>query len=154
MKVILKEEVASLGKIGEVVQVKNGYARNYLIPNSLAIVATTSNQRALEHHKRVLERKRIKVLDGLKAKKKALEKFTLKVQKQVGENGKIFGSVTTSELANQLETLGENISRKWIHFPQEIKMIGSYKFEVKLSNEVSAEIKLEVLAAETEKTEE
>lgn len=147
MRVILKEEVDNLGAIGAVVNVRNGYARNFLLPRGLAAVANEANQRALEHHKRVLEKKRAKLLGTAKELAAQIEKTSVTVSKQVGEDEKIFGSVTTQELEDLLKAEGLNVSKKDITVLDEIKKVGVYQAQVKLHSEVVAKFKVWVVAA-------
>ena len=127
MKVILTQDIPSVGLIGNIVQVKNGFARNYLIPRSLAVVANTSNVKELDHHKRVLTKRKEKVLAAFKAQAAKLNKLTLTIVKQVGEEDKIFGSVTTAEIEALLDKEGLKISRKQIELTESIKKIGNYR---------------------------
>ena len=145
MKVILTQDIPSVGLIGNIVQVKDGFARNYLIPRSLAVVANTSNVKELEHHKRILTKRKEKVLSGFKAQAAKLNKLTLTIAKQVGEEDKIFGSVTTAEIEALLEQKGLKISRKQIELPEAIKKVGNYKAQIKLHADVKASVKLKIV---------
>jgi large subunit ribosomal protein L9 len=147
MRVILKEEVDNLGSIGAVVNVRDGYARNFLLPRGLATVANESNRRALEHHKRVLDKKREKLLGVAKELGGQIEKTSVTVAKQVGEDEKIFGSVTTQELEDLLKAEGLNVSKKDITILDDIKKVGVYQAQVKLHSEVVAKFKVWVVAA-------
>ena len=146
MKVILTEEVPTLGSIGDIVSVKNGYARNYLIPKTLGVVANESNKKELEHQQRILKLKREKVLEQFKAMGKKLQKIKIEVKKQVGEEEKIFGSVTTAEIAQEIakHKFDFNIDKRSISFDKEIKQTGDYTVNVKLHSEVTVGIKLRV----------
>ena len=145
MKVILTQDIPSVGLIGNIVQVKNGFARNYLIPRSLAVVANTSNVKELDHHKRVLMKRKEKVLATFKAQAAKLNKLTLTIVKQVGEEDKIFGSVTTAEIEALLDKEGLKISRKQIELTETIKKIGNYKAQINLHAEVTASVKLKIV---------
>lgn len=145
MKVILTQDIPSVGFIGNVIQVKNGFARNYLIPRSLAVVANTSNVKELDHHKRVLTKRKEKVLATFKAQAAKLNKLTLTIVKQVGEEDKIFGSVTTAEIEALLDKEGLKISRKQIELTESIKKIGNYKAQINLHAEVTASVKLKIV---------
>ena len=147
MKVILKENIDNLGSIGSVVNVKNGYARNYLFPQAKAVHLSERNQKQLEHQKRVLERLRQKKLEALRGVQGQLEKEVVQISKQVGEQDKIFGSVTTIEVADFLASKGLQVDRKTIKLPEEIKTTGTYTAEIKLDPEVIAKVSVSIIAA-------
>lgn len=146
MKLILNQNIESLGSIGEIVKVKDGYARNYLIPRGLASVANEGNEKALSHQLKVLEKKKAVLLDEAKKFASAIEKATITVTKQVGEDEKIFGSVTTAEIEELLATEGIAVSRKNIRLTEEVKKVGVYTAEVKVHPEVVAKFKVWVVA--------
>lgn len=145
MKVILKEQVSGLGSIGSVVDVKDGYGRNFLIPNNMAVVASKSNQRELDHHKRILEKKRALVLAEKQALAKKIEALSPTLEKQVGEDQRIFGSVTTAEIASWLDENGVQVSKRDIALPDEIKKLGTYTAELTLHADVLAKLKIRVV---------
>ena len=144
MKVILKENVDNLGRIGDVVKVAPGYARNFLLPKGLAIEATERNAKALEHAKRQLEYKRNKELEQARAQAARIGAVTLTIAHQAGEEGKLFGSVTNMELAEQLKAQGVEIDRKKIVLAEPIKQLGEYGVTVKIHPEVAANLKVVV----------
>lgn len=144
MKVILKENMDNLGRIGDVVKVAPGYARNYLLPKGFAIEATERNAKALEHAKRQLEYKRNKELEQARALAARIGAVTLTLSHQAGEEGKLFGTVTTIELAERLKEQGFDIDRKRMHLAEPIKQVGEYDVAVKLNPEVSATFKVVV----------
>lgn len=146
MKVILSQEVSNLGSIGDVVNVRNGYARNFLLPRGLASVANESNKAALAHFQRVLGKKREKVLSAAKTLGTQIEKTSVTVTKQVGEDEKIFGSVTSAELEALLKAEGLDVSKKDITILEEIKKVGVYSAQVKLHADVTAKFKVWVVA--------
>jgi large subunit ribosomal protein L9 len=146
MKVILTQEVSNLGSIGDVVNVRNGYARNFLVPRGLAAVASEASEKALAHHKRVLEKRREKALAEAKGIANQIEKTSVTVTKQVGEDEKIFGSVTSAELEALLKAEGIDVSKKDITILEEIKKVGVYQAQVKLHSEVTAKFKVWVVA--------
>lgn len=146
MKVILTEDVASLGSIGAIVQVKNGYARNYLVPRALAVPANEGNQKELEHRQRILAAKSQRILEEIKAVAKKIEKLKLEIKKAVGEEDRIFGSVTSAEVAELIGAQGIQVSKKDVHFEEEIKKTGKYSVDIKLHSEVTAKIKIKVVA--------
>lgn len=148
MKLILKENLENLGNIGDIVKVAPGYARNYLLPRGLAIEATTKNAKALEHAKRQLEYKKNKVLEVAKQFAARIEGIALVLPHQAGEEGKLFGSVTNMELAEQLKAQGIEVDRKKIALAEPIKQLGEYTVAVKVHPEVTANLKVNVTKAE------
>jgi large subunit ribosomal protein L9 len=144
MKVILQENLENLGHIGDIVKVAPGYARNYLIPKGFALLANEKNTKAMEHAKRQLEYKKNKMLEQAKALVAKIEAITLNLVHQAGEEGKLFGSVTNMELAEQLKTLGLEIDRKKIVLVEPIKQLGEYNVIVKIHPEVTANLKVVV----------
>jgi len=147
MKVILKENIEHLGQIGDVVKVAPGYARNYLLPKSFAIEATEKNSKALEHAKRQLAYKKNKTLEAAKNLVAKLEALAVQLTHQAGEEGKLFGSVTNMEIAAFLKNNGLEIDRKKIVLTEPIKQLGEYSVPVKIHPEVSATLKVTVVAA-------
>ncbi len=154
MKVILTKDVESLGTMGNVVRVRDGYARNYLIPRSLAILANESNSKVFEHRKKMIDEQKEKVLKEFKDLANKMEKVKVVVQKQTGEEDRIFGSVTSAEIADFFAKKGIDISKKDIIFKEEIKKLGTYTAEVKLHSEVSVQVKIKVEATAKEPTKE
>lgn len=146
VKLILNQDVSNLGNVGDIVNVKGGYARNYLIPRGLAVMANERNRKALEHQLKVLERKRSALLEEAKKLAASIEKTSVTVTKQVGDEEKIFGSVTTAELAELLANEGLKIDKKDISLVEDIKKVGVYSAQVKLHPEVSAKFKVWVVA--------
>jgi large subunit ribosomal protein L9 len=148
MKVILNEEVENLGLAGDVVKVADGYARNYLLPRGLAVVATERGVRHLEHQKKVVADRQAKIVTGLEKEKRAIEALSLTVTAQAGEEGKLFGSVTTGELASALLKEGISVDRKSILLGEPIRHVGEHEVSVKLHAQVIAKFKVNVVAAE------
>ena len=147
VEVILREDVPKLGQAGELVRVKPGYARNYLIPQGKAIVATKAKVRELEHHKRVIAEKVARELKDLRAAKDRLEGLQLEVQAQAGEEGKLFGSVTSVQIAELLAEKGMEVDRRKIELSEPIKELGDHIVPVKLHREVVAKVRISVVAA-------
>lgn len=147
MKVILKENIETLGSIGDIVKVAPGYARNYLVPKGYAIEATTRNAKALEHAKRQMEYKKNKVLESAKNILEKIEATPLVLVHQAGEADKLFGSVTNMEIAEALKNRGLEIDRKIILLSDPIKSLGDYEVPVKLHPEVIATLKVSVTKA-------
>jgi large subunit ribosomal protein L9 len=146
MEVILKKDVENLGYQDEMVDVKPGYARNFLIPRGLAVFATASEKKMLEETIRQRAHKEEKIQEEANAKAAKLENETIKIGAKVGENGKIFGSVNTIQLADALKAAGHDIDRKNITIKNEpIKEIGTYEAEVALHKDIKQTIKFEVV---------
>ena len=147
MKVILNENIETLGHIGDVVKVAPGYARNYLLPKKLAVVATEGNAKALEHTKRQLAYKKNKALDSAKALGAKLEALAIVLSHKAGEEGKLFGAVTNMEIAAYLKANGFDIDRKSIVLADAIKHTGEFTVALKIHPEVTATLKVSVVAA-------
>jgi large subunit ribosomal protein L9 len=148
MKVILKENIDTLGNIGDIVKVAPGYARNYLIPKGYAVEATTRNAKELEHTKRQMEYKKNKVREFAKHLAEKIEASPVTLRHHAGEGDKLFGSVTNMELAESLKQNGLDIDRKKILLAEPIKHLGEYDVPVKLHPEVTATLKVVVAKAE------
>jgi large subunit ribosomal protein L9 len=146
VKLILKESVHNLGEAGDVVSVKPGYARNYLLPQGKAIPATESRVAELEHHKRILAEKVAKDLKDLRSRKQALEGLSLQIAARAGEGGRLFGSVTAAQIADALAQAGHEVDRRRIDVREAIKEIGKHSVPVKLHREVVAKITVDVIA--------
>ena len=142
MKIILKEDVQNLGFMGETVNVADGYARNFLMPKNLAIPATNSNVKTVEHEKKIIEKKKAKITAELTEIKNNLEKTEITIPVKVGENEKIFGSITKVDIENKLKDSGFNIDRKLINLDNPIKELGIQTVKIKLSRDIVAEIKV------------
>ena len=147
MKVILKENIETMGQIGDIVKVAPGYARNYLLPKGLAIEATDKNAKALEHAKRQMAYKKNKALEAAKLIAAKLEGVTVALTHQAGEEGKLFGSVTTMEIAAFLKEQGLEVDRKKMVLADPIKQLGNYTVPVKIHPEVTANLKIAVSAS-------
>ena len=145
MKIFLKEDVKSLGKMGEVVTVAEGYARNYLIPKKMAVEANTKNVKEFEHQKRVISEKVEKVRDASKAVADKMSALTLTIKAKAGEEEKLFGSVTTMDIAEALQSAGYDIDKKKIHLEEPIKKLGTFTAEVKIHPEVTAKVTVQVM---------
>jgi large subunit ribosomal protein L9 len=146
MKVFLKEDVKSLGKIGEVVTVSDGYARNFLLPKKLAVEANTRNIKEFEHHKRVLQERAAKIKAEFKTLADKLSALSLTIKAKAGEEEKLFGSVTNMDIAEALKEAGQDIDKKRIVLDEPIKRLGEYTVEVKIDAEISAQVKVNVVA--------
>ncbi len=147
MKVILLQSYEKLGKVGEIVNVKPGFARNYLIPNRIASLATVQNIKALEVFLRAQENKEAKNRLNLEALSKKLNSLTMKFEVQVGEDDKLFGSVTSQMIADELSNQGYTIDKKEIELDEPIKALGNYKVKINLGYDLDTKIKVKVVAA-------
>lgn len=146
MKIILKKEVANLGEAGEVVEVRAGYALNYLIPQGIAIAATPS---ALKQHEETLRQrahKEAKLVADAEALAAKIEAMPVKIAVKVSENGKIYGSVTSAQVEEALKNLGIEVDKKNITLPDDIKHLGEYEASVKCYKQIKAALKVEVVS--------
>ena len=150
MKVILKEDIEKLGNKGDIVNVADGYARNYLIPRGLALAVTRGNLRLIEEEKKRLQREREREIRTAEALAEKLNALELEVYKKAGENDVLYGSVTASELAELLSGKGFNIDRKSIILEEPIKRLGVHYFEVRVHNEIKSRVRVVVKKAEEE----
>ncbi|HHY99502.1 MAG TPA: 50S ribosomal protein L9 [Sedimentibacter sp.] len=143
MKVILLEDIKNIGKKGQIINAKDGYARNYLIPKKLAIEATEANIRNLEAEKRRKEEKEKELLQEARSLEEELMKKTIVIKAKTGEHGKLFGSITTKEIADVLEKEHKiAIDKKKFDLEEPIKSVGEYKVRIKLHPQVNAELKV------------
>jgi large subunit ribosomal protein L9 len=145
MKVILRQNFEPLGQIGDLVNVKDGYARNYLIPRGIAYTALKGNIKALEEEKKIAAKKLQQELTIAELLSTELEKVSVTIPVQVGEEDKIFGSVTNQMIADALKEKGYNIDRRKIEIEEPIKALGIYGIKVKLHANVDAKIKVWVV---------
>ena len=148
MQVILTQDVNNLGKAGELVSVKPGFGRNYLIPNGMAVSASVQNQQRLEHDKAVIARKVAKERAGAQSIADRLNGMTLQFERQVGEGEKMFGSVGARDIAEQLKRANVEIDHRWVQLDQPVKAVGKYEVPVKLAAGVTATLKFFVVAKE------
>lgn len=145
MRVVLKDDVKNIGKMGQIVDVADGYARNYLVPRGLAIEANTKNIRSLEHEKRIIQEKAKKIKDSTQDLSNKISAITLTIKARAGEEGKLFGSVTTMDIAELLKNEGIGIDKKKISLDEPIKRLGSYIVNIKLHPEISAQLNVQVV---------
>ena len=146
MKIILTENVEALGQIGDIVSVKKGYARNYLFPKGYAQLATDKNIKSTEKLVELREKKDAIARANLEALAKRLDKLTLKFELQAGEDDKLFGSVTSTMIADGIESEGYKVDKKEIHLDAPIKHLGNHFVEIHLAHELSAKVKIKVSA--------
>jgi large subunit ribosomal protein L9 len=146
VKIILSEAVQGLGKAGDLVGVKVGYARNFLLPQGKALLATQSKVRELEHHKRVVSEKSARDLKDLQALRDRLQSIALEVTARVGEEGKLFGSVTSAHIAELLAEKGYKIDRRKIQLGEPLREIGDHVVPIRLQTDLIAEVAIKISA--------
>ncbi len=144
MEIILKQSVDKLGEAGDVVTVSNGYARNFLLPKSMAIQATKHNVAVLEHEKRVIEQRKRKAFREAEKVANKLRSLSCVLKRQVGDQDKLFGSVTSIDVAEFLKGRGIEVERKNIQLDEPIKELGTYRIPIRFHPEVTAELKVKV----------
>ncbi len=144
MKLILREDVENLGKGGELVEVKPGYGRNYLLPRGLAVVANPRNIREIEHQKQVAAAKAAKMRASAEALARRLADTPVSLTRKVGEQDKLYGSVTAMDIAEALGRRGLSIDRRSIDLAEPIKTVGEFEVPVKLHHEVAGKVKVKV----------
>jgi large subunit ribosomal protein L9 len=146
MKVILREDVKDLGHVGELLTVKDGYARNFLLPRGLALEANLRNVKALEHEKRKIQETVRKAKSGAEELSAKIAAVTLTIKAKAGEEDKLFGSVTAMDIAEALKREGLDIDRRKIMLEEPIKRLGNYTVSVKVHSEVSSQFTVQVVS--------
>ena len=145
MQVILTQDVDNLGKAGELVTVRPGYGRNYLVPRGFAVSATVRNKNRLDHEKAVIERKVARERATATELAGRINGITLQFERIVGEDEKLFGSVTSRDIADQLKRAGIEIDHRWVQLDAPVKALGKYETSVRLSAGVNATLKFWVV---------
>ncbi|HMK65104.1 MAG TPA: 50S ribosomal protein L9 [Thermodesulfobacteriota bacterium] len=145
MKVILKEDIATLGKAGDLVEVARGYGRNYLIPHGKALEATPHHQRQLEEQKRIILKRKAKDLESAQQLAEQFESLTIEIARKVVEEGKIYGSVSSKDLMEKLAEQQIVIDRKKILLKDPIRTLGQFEVPIRLDQEVTATLKVSVI---------
>ncbi len=148
MDIILKEDVHNLGKSGELVTVRDGYGRNYLLPQGKAIAATKKNVTQLEHEKKLIAARNAKLLKDAQSIAERLAAIEITIQRQAGAEDKLFGSVTARDVEEALAEKGVKLDRKKIDLSEPIRSLGMYTLDAKLSSDVTGKIKVWVVAKE------
>lgn len=148
MKIILVKDVANLGSAGDIVDVADGYGRNFLIPRNLAVVANTKNVKMLEHQKRIVEARLSKESEKAKTLVEKIDGQEVVVRAKVGEEGKLFGSITSADIAEELNKLGFEIDRKQIALDSAIKSVGEFRTKIRVSSGHFAEVTVTVIPEE------
>ena len=146
IQVILKEDVPNLGRSGELVSVKPGYGRNYLIPQGLALVATRKNVAEMEHHKKAIEAQAAKTRKDAESVAARLSGVTVRLERQTGEGDRLFGSVTARDIEEGLAAQGHKVDRKKIALHDPIKALGEHAVQIKVARDVTAQITIVVAA--------
>jgi large subunit ribosomal protein L9 len=145
VKVILKEDIENLGKIGDLVVVADGYGRNYLLPRGVALEASTKNMKTLEHQKKVIQARIQKQKSDSEVLAQRLSAISCTIAKKAGEDDKLFGSVTSRDIEEALKAEGVTIDRKRIILEEPLKRLGVYSIAIKVHPEVTAEVKVWVV---------
>ncbi len=145
MQVILTQDVSNLGKAGELVAVRPGYGRNYLVPRGFAVSATVSNKNRLDHEKAVIERRVEKERASATEIAGRIGGMTLQFERQVGEDEKLFGSVTSRDIAEQLKKANVEIDHRWVDLPAAVKALGKYEVPIRLAAGIVATLKFWVV---------
>ncbi len=148
MLVILRENVENLGNTGDLVKVTDGYARNFLLPRKLVVMADEKNVAAIEHNKRLLEKKRIAQRADSEALAKKLEQFSCTISRKVGDQDRIFGSVSVGDIAAALKAGGYSVDKRAVSLDAPIKTLGVHTVTIKLQPEVSTSLKVWVVKEE------
>lgn len=149
MKVILQDDVKALGKKGQVVEVKEGYARNFLFPKKLAVEATANNLKEIERQQKIKENKKQQELEAAQKLAQKLNELNVTLKVKSGDNGKLFGAVTSKDIAEIIEKNNKlKIDKRKIELKENIKTLGTYQVSIKLHPEVTAEIKVKVEACQ------
>lgn len=146
MKVVLKEDVKNLGMMGSVVNVADGYARNFLIPKDLAVEANVKSIKALEHEKKKIEEKAGKIKNAAQGLSEKLSSMTITLSAKAGEEDRLFGSITTMDISEALKREGIDIERKKIVLDEPIKRLGSYTVGIKIHHDVTSQLNIKVTA--------
>jgi large subunit ribosomal protein L9 len=146
MEVILKEDIDNLGKIGEIVRVRDGYARNYLLPRGLVLEANKKNLKTFEHHKKIVGDQKQKIVRQAQSVGDQLNGVSLVIPMKVGEEGKLFGSVTNIHIEKALKAKGLNVDRRKIQLAEPIKSAGDYDVPVRLSGDITVPLRVSVVS--------
>ena len=146
MEVILKEDIVNLGKIGEVVRVRDGYARNYLLPRGLVLMANKKNLKTFDHQKKLVADQKQKIMRQAQSAADQLTGVSLVIPMKVGEEGRLFGSVTNIQIEKALKAKGLNVDRRKIHLDEPIKTAGDYEVPVRLAADLTVPLKLSVVS--------
>ncbi|HZD41600.1 MAG TPA: 50S ribosomal protein L9 [Terriglobales bacterium] len=153
MEVILREDIANLGKIGDVVRVRDGFARNYLLPRGLVLVANKKNIKVFEHQKKVVADQKQRILREAQSVGDRLGGVALTISMRTGEEGKLFGSVTNIHIEKALKAQGVEVDRRKIHLEEPIRTLGEFDVPVRLTADLTISVKVTVVPEEGQKAE-
>lgn len=145
LEVILTHDVEKLGRAGELVKVRPGYGRNYLLPRGLALLATKGNIAQLEHHRRTIAARQAKLRSEHEAKAAQLKEAVVSIPRKVAQEDKMYGSVTSKDISEALQAQNVELDRKLIRLPDPIKTVGEHEVEVRFSADVSVNLKVQVI---------
>jgi large subunit ribosomal protein L9 len=148
VEVILKEDIANVGKIGEVVRVRDGYARNYLLPRGLVLLANKKNLKTFEHQKKLVADQKQKITRQAKSVGEAVTAVSLIIRMRVGEEGKLFGSVTNIQIEKALKAQGLTVDRRKIQLEEPIKAAGDYEVPIRMTADLTVPLKISVVPEE------
>ena len=146
MEVILREDIPNLGKIGEVVRVRDGFARNYLLPRGLVLVANKRNLKTFQHQKKMVADQKQRFLRQAQSVSSELAGVSLTIRMRTGEEGKLFGSVTNIQIEKALKAKGLDVDRRKIHLDEPIKTLDDFEIPVRLTAELTVPLKVSVVA--------
>jgi large subunit ribosomal protein L9 len=146
VQIVLREDVQNLGKTGDLVKVRSGYARNYLLPRQLAAAATEGNISRIEHERKAALARMAKLKQESEGIASALSALTVEIARPTGEGGRLFGAVTSRDVADALKLKGYTVDRKKLQMPDALKQVGEYEVSAKLGASVTAKLKLVVKA--------
>lgn len=145
MKVVLKDDIKNVGKMGQIVDVADGYARNYLVPRGLAVEANIKNLKSLEHEKKIIQEKAKKIKNSSQTLSDKISTMTLVIKAKAGDEGKLFGAVTSMDIAELLKNEGIEMDKKKIFLDEPIKRLGSYSVNIKIHPEISTHLNIQVV---------
>ena len=145
LQVILTKDVDNVGRAGEIVNVRPGYGRNFLIPRGLALPATRGNLNQLEHHRRIIEKEQAKIRARYQEMADSLRETSVSVARKVGKDGKLFGSVTSRDISEALAAQNIELDRKLIQLDDPLRAAGTYEVSVRFSADISVELKVNVI---------
>lgn len=145
LELILTQDVDNLGRAGDLVRVRPGYGRNYLLPRGLALTATRGSRAQVEHHKRAIARQQEQVIARYKEMASVLEGASVAIARKVGKDGKLFGSVTNKDIAEALQAQNIELDRKLIQLDDPIKTVGTYEIPVRFNPDIIVELKVNVV---------
>jgi len=145
MKVVLKDDIKNVGKMGQIVDVADGYARNYLVPRGLAVEANIKNLKSLEHEKKIIQEKAKRIKNSSQTLSDKISTMTLVIKAKAGDEGKLFGAVTSMDIAELLKNEGIEMDKKKIFIDEPIKRLGSYSVNIKIHPEISTHLNIQVV---------